>query len=56
MAWELLTKHYELSPNKLFVTYFGGCEELGLLPDLETKEIWSQIGISLITLHYHYHS
>lgn len=55
MAWELLTKHYELSPNKLFVTYFGGCKELGLLPDLETKEIWSQIGICLIILHYHYH-
>lgn len=31
MAWELLTKVYQLPPDRLFVTYFGGCDKLGKL-------------------------
>ena len=31
MAWELLTLHYKLPKDKLFVTYFGGSEEVSVL-------------------------
>ena len=45
-AWELITTNYELPTDKLFVTYFGGCDELGLGQDLETKETWLELGVS----------
>ena len=45
MAWQMLTKIYEIPQNKLFVTYFGGCDQFGLPPDHETKETWLQLGI-----------
>lgn len=44
MAWDLLTKCYGLSPNQLYVTYFGGEETLSLEADLETYDIWRQMG------------
>lgn len=44
-AWNLLTNVYNLPPERLFVTYFGGCEKLGLLPDHDTKEIWRSMGV-----------
>jgi len=44
-AWELLTKELGLDSDKLWVTYFGGCQELGLEVDLETKEIWRMLGV-----------
>lgn len=45
MAWELLTKSYGIDSNRLYVTYFGGNEEMGLSADLECKEIWHNIGV-----------
>lgn len=44
MAWELLTKVYNLNPNNLYITYFGGCEVLGVPADEESKNIWLDIG------------
>ena len=44
-AWELLTKVYGLSPDRLYVSYFEGDPKQGLQPDLETKQIWLDIGI-----------
>lgn len=39
-AWELLTEVYKLPKDRLYATYFGGDEKLGLLPDDEAKQIW----------------
>ncbi|XP_061707882.1 alanine--tRNA ligase, cytoplasmic [Cydia pomonella] len=44
-AWELLTKEYKLSGDRLYVTYFGGDAASGLEADLECKNIWLQLGI-----------
>ncbi|XP_063358541.1 alanine--tRNA ligase, cytoplasmic [Cydia amplana] len=44
-AWELLTKEYKLSGDRLYVTYFGGDAASGLAADLECKNIWLQLGI-----------
>ena len=44
MAYDLLTKVYEIPESKLFVTYFDGCGQLGLPPDEETRETWREIG------------
>ena len=45
MAWETLTSIYELPEDRLYVTYFKGCDKLGLPPDLKTKEIWQSLGV-----------
>jgi hypothetical protein len=44
LAWDLLVGRYGLDPSRLYVTYFGGDRDLGLGPDLETRDIWRQIG------------
>jgi len=44
-AWELLTKVYGLNPDQLYVSYFEGDPKQGLQPDLETKQIWKDIGV-----------
>jgi len=44
MAWELLTSVYQIPDSHLYVTYFAGCEELGLDADLECRDIWRSIG------------
>jgi len=44
-AWELLTKVYGLNPDQLYVSYFEGDPKQGLEPDLETKQIWKDLGI-----------
>jgi alanyl-tRNA synthetase len=44
LAWNLLIGHYGLNPSRLYVTYFGGDSALGLGPDIETRDIWRQIG------------
>ena len=44
MAWNLLTKVFNLDVNRLVVTYFGGDKNLGLDPDYETKDIWLSLG------------
>ena len=41
-AWELLTKVYRLDPTRLYATYFGGDEAMGLPADDEAREIWLQ--------------
>ncbi|RZF40063.1 hypothetical protein LSTR_LSTR002466 [Laodelphax striatellus] len=46
MAWTLLTCRFNIPSHRLYVTYFGGDKELGLPPDLETKEIWKSIGVN----------
>ncbi|KAK9768732.1 Alanine--tRNA ligase [Basidiobolus ranarum] len=45
MAWELLTKVYNMPADRLYVTYFGGDEEQGLEADLEARDIWLATGI-----------
>ncbi|KAJ3215480.1 Alanine--tRNA ligase [Dinochytrium kinnereticum] len=45
MAWELLTEVYKLPKDRLYITYFGGDEALGLGPDLEAKQLWLDIGL-----------
>jgi alanyl-tRNA synthetase len=40
MAYEYLTERLGLDPDRIYVTYFEGEESKGLLPDLETREIW----------------
>lgn len=45
-SWELLTKVYGLDPDRLYVTYFGGDEASGLEPDLEAKQLWSDVGVA----------
>lgn len=41
-AWELLTEVYKLDKDRLYVTYFEGCEAQGVAADEETKGIWKQ--------------
>jgi alanyl-tRNA synthetase len=45
-SWELLTKVYGLSPDRLYVTYFEGNKAGGLEPDLEAKELWKSVGVA----------
>eukprot|EP00917_Polyrhabdina_sp_WS-2016_P007828 GHVP01017502.1.p1 GENE.GHVP01017502.1~~GHVP01017502.1.p1 ORF type:complete len:903 (+),score=209.06 GHVP01017502.1:1556-4264(+) len=46
MAWEFLVDVLCIDKDKLYVSYFKGCEELGIPEDTETKEIWTNIGVS----------
>ncbi|XP_074591798.1 alanine--tRNA ligase-like isoform X1 [Curcuma longa] len=39
-AWELLTQVYKLPKDRIYATYFGGDEKLGLPPDTEARDIW----------------
>ena len=39
-SWELLTKVWGLDPERLYASYFGGDEKLGLGPDEEAKAYW----------------
>ena len=45
MAWDLLTNVYKIPKERLYVTYFGGAAQVGLEADLETKQIWVDMGI-----------
>ena len=45
LAWKLLTEGYGLSKDRLYVTYFGGCQRLGLPADTATKEEWLALGL-----------
>lgn len=44
MALELLTEVYKLPLHRLYFTYFGGDQGLGLLEDEECKNIWLELG------------
>ncbi|XP_042057396.1 alanine--tRNA ligase-like [Salvia splendens] len=42
-AWELLTKVYKLPGDRIYATYFGGDEKLGLPADFEARDKWLQV-------------
>jgi alanyl-tRNA synthetase len=44
MAWDLLINVFDIDPNRLLITYFGGDSKLGLQEDLETRSIWLDLG------------
>lgn len=44
MAWNLLTEHYGIPVDRLYVSYFGGDTASGLPVDEETRLIWLDIG------------
>lgn len=44
LAWSLLTEHYGIAPDRLYVSYFGGDAASGLSADEETRHIWLDIG------------
>ena len=44
-GWELSTEGFGIDPEKIWVTVFGGDEELGLGPDEEAIEIWAAVGV-----------
>lgn len=52
MAWELLTERFNLPKDRLYVTYFGGNEAAGLQPDEECKQIWLNLGYSILLLKF----
>ena len=45
MGWELSTEGFELDPELIWVSVFGGDEELGLGPDEEAIELWRAQGV-----------
>jgi alanyl-tRNA synthetase len=44
-GWELVTEGFGMDPERIWVTVFGGDEELGLGPDEEAIEIWRATGV-----------
>jgi len=44
-GWELSTQGFGMDPERIWVTVFGGDEELGLGPDEEAIEIWQATGV-----------
>jgi alanyl-tRNA synthetase len=44
-GWELSTQGFGMDPERIWVTVFGGDEELGLGPDAEAIEIWRRVGV-----------
>ena len=44
-AWELSIEGFGFEPERIWITVFGGDEELGLGPDEETVEIWKARGV-----------
>ena len=45
MAWDILTKVYKLSPDRLYVTYFGGNDKLQLPVDTDARDHWISKGL-----------
>ncbi|HWP33002.1 MAG TPA: alanine--tRNA ligase, partial [Solirubrobacterales bacterium] len=44
-GWELATRGFGMDPERIWVTVFGGDEELGLGPDEEAIAIWRRVGV-----------
>jgi alanyl-tRNA synthetase len=44
-GWQLSTEGFGMDPERIWVTVFGGDEELGLGPDQEAIEIWKATGV-----------
>src|SRR3954468_1305137 len=45
-ALELSTQGFKLDPEKIWISVFGGDEELGLGPDEEAIECWRSLGVA----------
>ena len=45
LALDLLVNKYKLNINGLYFTYFSGDANLGLEPDLRSKNVWLKLGI-----------
>ena len=44
LSWDLLVNVLKLPKDRLYVTYFGGCEQYSLGADEDTKQIWLDLG------------
>jgi alanyl-tRNA synthetase len=44
-GWELSTEGFGMDPERIWVTVFGGDEELGLGPDDEAIAVWRRVGV-----------
>jgi alanyl-tRNA synthetase len=44
-GWKLSTEGFGFDPEMIWITVFGGDEELGLGPDEEAIEIWKGLGV-----------
>jgi alanyl-tRNA synthetase len=44
-GWQLSTEGFGMGPERIWVTVFGGDEELGLGPDEEAIAIWRGVGV-----------
>jgi alanyl-tRNA synthetase len=44
-GWELSTQGFGMDPERIWVTVFGGDEELGLGPDEEAISLWRGVGV-----------
>jgi alanyl-tRNA synthetase len=44
-GWELSTEGFGMDPERIWVTVFGGDDELGLGPDEEAIALWRGIGV-----------
>jgi alanyl-tRNA synthetase len=44
-GWELSTQGFGMDPERIWVTVFGGDEELGLGPDEEAIAVWRSVGV-----------
>jgi alanyl-tRNA synthetase len=44
-GWELSTEGFGMDPERIWVTVFGGDEELGLGPDEEAIAVWRRVGL-----------
>jgi alanyl-tRNA synthetase len=44
-GWQLSTEGFGMDPERIWVTVFGGDEELGLGPDEEAIALWGAIGV-----------
>ena len=45
MAQEIVLDAFKLPEDRIFVTYFNGCDKSGLSPDLETRDLWLSLGM-----------
>lgn len=45
MAWSLLTEHYGIPADRLYVSYFAGDAAWGLPVDEETRQVWLDLGV-----------
>ena len=44
-AWELSTQGFGFDPERIWISVFGGDEELGIGPDDEAIAVWREIGV-----------